>query len=597
MLPKSRAWTVVAIAFAVGAYYAWGVRAAGHGFDFGHDLGGYYDYLGRALAHGELHLPIQPDQYKMHDMALFNGRYYLYHGVGPAVMLFTPWRIITGRDLPENFALLLFCFGGFLFSAATLLRLLALAGVKARPLLLAPMLLALGICQGVPYLLNRVWVYEIAIGGGYFCISAAVFFLTMGIEERRSNYWLAASGLMFGLAASCRPHLGLAAAFALAALAFAIIRPRRDALVAFLVPLILVGLAVAAYNYARFGNPFEFGIRYLLAGVNQNRVRLALANVLPGLYYMLFCPPDFSPVFPWVRIAVPCAPALPAGYFLESSVGALLVAPFVLVGFLPIAAARVRMLIWMMLASSGAILLFLATTGWTTQRYEVDFLPLAVLAAVTSFGILIDRSTGFKRTALATALAVSIAYSAVSNLALGVAGPYDEVLKNRPADYLRIARWFSPAAEFRPLLNPALSVDFTAEFPPLANGRREPLLTMGHQSYRYFLYAEHLPGKIRISSQSDRSTIAHEVEMQGALEIRVTYAPESGRMTTSLNGNAVMSHDIGTLVTAPAQITAGENRIDCSVTVRRFSGRIQGVRKTLQAASHLNQIDQELSHM
>jgi hypothetical protein len=51
-------------------------------------------------------------------------------------------------------------------------------------------------------------------------------------------------------------------------------------------------------------------------------------------------------------------------------------------------------------------------------------------------------------------------------------------------------------------------------------------------------------------------------------------------MTTSLNGNAVLSHDIGTLVTAPAQITVGENRIDCSVTARRFSGRIQALRKT-----------------
>ena len=62
-------------------------------------------------------------------------------------------------------------------------------------------------------------------------------------------------------------------------------------------------MAVAEYNYLRFGNPFEFGIRYLLAGADQNRIKLDARYVLPGLYFNLFCLPDFSPVFPWVRSA------------------------------------------------------------------------------------------------------------------------------------------------------------------------------------------------------------------------------------------------------------------------------------------------------
>src|SRR5882757_5023483 len=174
----------------MGASYLWQLRAAGYRFDWSHDQSGYYNYLGRAFAHGRLALPIEPapellalpnpwdpaanEPYRMHDMALFRGRYYLYHGAGPAVMLFAPWRLITGHDLPERFALFLFCFGGFAFSCGSLLRWLALAGVKTSPPLLALMLLALGVCQSVPYLLSRVWVYEVAIGAGYFCISGAM---------------------------------------------------------------------------------------------------------------------------------------------------------------------------------------------------------------------------------------------------------------------------------------------------------------------------------------------------------------------------------------------------------------------------------------
>ena len=255
-----------------GSYYLWAVRAAGYGFDWGHNLGGYYNYLGRAFATGQLHLPIEPssqllaqpdpwnpavdDSYKMHDMALFNGRYYLYHGAGPAVLLFAPWRLITSHDLPENFALFLLCFGSFLFFSGALLRILALTGAILSPYLLAMMLLALGICQGVPYLLNRVWVYEIAIGGGAFCISGAVFCLVRAIQSPRSAYWLSGSGLMFGLAIACRPHLGLAAAIALAGLAVTRVGSRDD-FIAFLAPLALVGTNRGGLQLSALRKPFR----------------------------------------------------------------------------------------------------------------------------------------------------------------------------------------------------------------------------------------------------------------------------------------------------------------------------------------------------
>ena len=50
----------VMVAAAVGVYYLWAVRATGNKFYWGYYLGGYYDYLGRAFAHGQLHVPIAP---------------------------------------------------------------------------------------------------------------------------------------------------------------------------------------------------------------------------------------------------------------------------------------------------------------------------------------------------------------------------------------------------------------------------------------------------------------------------------------------------------------------------------------------------------
>src|SRR5262249_5493024 len=147
----------------------------------------------------------------------------------------------------------------------------------------------------------------------------------------------------------------------------------------------VVCAGVAAYNYARFGSVAEFGLHYLLSGPNQNRLKPAAANVLPGLYYFLGCSPNFSAVFPWARLRFrypfdSTNYPFPPEYFYEPVVGALYLAP-VIAGCLlfppkRLAPAVLRMMLGVLIASSGVVLLFLAATGFTTQRYVVDFLPM-----------------------------------------------------------------------------------------------------------------------------------------------------------------------------------------------------------------------------
>jgi len=617
-------WLWLMAGAVVCAYYLWNVRATGERFVWDQtELPGYYDYLGRALAGGHLYLPIQPPakllaypnpldpavdrslKTGISDMALYQGRLYLYHGAGPAVILFAPWRLLTGHDLPENFALFLFCLGGFLFSCGTLLYLLELVDARPGPFLLTWMLLTLGICQSVPYLQNRVLVYEIAIGGGYFFCSGAFFFLARAAGPGRNKRWLALSGLMFGLAVACRPHFVLVAAIACVAVLY-LIRARgvpffsMDSL-AFVTPLVMIGLVLAAYNYERFGNIFEFGLRYLLAGGhNQNRIRLTWGYAVPGFYYWLFSRPDFSFVFPWVRLAFR-SPfgnenfVIPDGYFLEPIAGALYLAPFVIGAlFVPSAlrvakkaasanSAAARTVLLTLVACAVVVLFFLMASGFTTQRYEVDFLPMFVLAALVTFAIYADRSARVKRTVLKTLLSATIAFGIIVNMALGIAGPYNEMLKNRTADYLRIASWFSPMPAYRPQLNPPIAVAFTAEFSAQPMGIFDPLVTIGHRTYGDFLYVEHRLGGLRLVSQTEDSTVSSELpELAGKpAEIAVNYAPDSGNLSVSINRQVVLMHHTGTLLTAPAQVTIGENRIDRTITLPRFTGRIRDLRKTV----------------
>jgi hypothetical protein len=577
---------LAAVTLTVGLYDLWAVRAAGYRFEWGRELPGYYDYLGRAFAGGHLYLPIQPapellamsnpwdpatgEQFKMHDLAFYRGHYFLYHGAGPAVMLFAPWRILTGTDLPENFALFLFCFGGFLFSCGALWNILRAAKVEPSPGVLALYLFALGLAQGVPYLLSRVWVYEIAIAGGYFCLSAALFFLSRGTH---SLYSLAASGLMFGLAIACRPHLGLAGAIALVALVLQSKQTRP--VFCFAVPFLFAGLSVAAYNYARFDNPLEFGIRYLLAGPNQNRVDLSPRNVPAGVYFFLLSPPRFEPVFPFLHSVFrypfdSAAHPFPPGYFIEPTAGALFLGPLV-AGMLLIwkvrsLAARVAAL------SSLAILVFLTFTQFATERYIVDFLPVAILAAVSALAV-----WSVRRKAATSIAAILIAYGVFANLALGISGPYSEMLQNRPASYVRLARFFSPFSRFRPLLNPTIRAEFTARVAPQDPGVREPLLTIGDQHYWEAIRLEHLPQRLRIIAESEDSKAEQDVDGTGPLRFQIDYRPETKTIAVIVNGAEILTHTLKALVTAPSQVTVGENLVERDVRVRRFTGQMDAV--------------------
>ncbi|HYW44087.1 MAG TPA: hypothetical protein VE959_14590 [Bryobacteraceae bacterium] len=604
-------WAAALLAVLVGAYDLWAVRAAGSKFEWGYDLFGYYDLLGRALAGGHFYLPIQPSpqllaqpdpwdpavdaSLKWHDMALYGGRYYLYFGAAPAVLLFTPWRLMTGHDLPENFGMFLLASGGFLFSCGALLRVLDLAAARPGWFVLSLLVLALGVCQGVPYLLNRVAVYEVAIAGGYFCTSAAVFCLAWGMRSRRAPYWFAASGLMFGLAVASRPHLVLIGVIAAAGLTA--LRPRR--VLAFAAAWSLVGAAVAGYNYGRFGDPFEFGFRYQLAGRGQNRIEPGARNLTPGAYFMLLSRPQLSPVFPWMRMVFrfPFDSAerhpLPPEYFVEPTAGALWISPFLVAALLvpstqrlgshskQASPAEARTILWIATAGSAAVLLFLMATHLATHRYEVDFLPLAVWAATANLGIHISSAAGFRRGALSAVLALVVGYSAVANLALGIAGPYDDILKNRPASYVRMARWFSPFREYRRAIDPAIAVSLTARFIPEPAGFREPLITIGQSHFQYFLYAERAGGTLRLVSQSDDSKLTYEMPDPGAkpVSFRLVYNPQTHKLATTVNGEEVIAHTVGMLIAAPAQVAIGENFSDLGLTARRFTGRLQLDRK------------------
>ena len=78
---------------------------------------------------------------------LYNRHYYLYHGVVPVLLLFTPWYLLTTHDLPENFFAFLLCLAGYFFLSILCLRIFPFLSSRVSVALLTLCLLALGLGQ------------------------------------------------------------------------------------------------------------------------------------------------------------------------------------------------------------------------------------------------------------------------------------------------------------------------------------------------------------------------------------------------------------------------------------------------------------------
>ncbi len=543
------AW--LAVLLIVGALYFWviGIGAESRRFAWNSDINrvyglpspavakggygvyGYYDLLARAFVGGKLYLPVTPQpellalpnpwqdptnrEFRLLDTVLYKQRFYIYHGPVPVLLLFAPWYRLTAHDMPENFAAFLFALGGYFFLSLLFIQLLSRLSDRVPVVLLTLCLLAIGIGQSVPYMLHRALLYEVAIACGFCCVSAGFYFLFRWLTVPRARVVSAGlSGVSFGLAIGCRPHLGLAAAFAFLLMLLFRDRLWRDILV-FCLPVIVCGLGILAYNYARFGSPLEFGLRYQLGEASYQNIRLSMVNVIPGLYYLLLSPPDLVAEFPFFRLAMrqpfdAVTNVLPARYFLELTGGLFALSPIALVALLiPICRKRlagsrgVFAFVLTMFAFSVACILFVAATGLTSQRYEVDFAPFLVFVACVVACALVAYLGKWTRRFATAALVALLLFTISANLALAIQGPYDQFVQASPHTYVKLARWFSPFERFRQLENPALRIQASFEFPvPCAPGKL-PMITTGEFGTRYLLSAWCLgEGRIRLLSET-----------------------------------------------------------------------------------------------
>jgi tetratricopeptide (TPR) repeat protein len=428
----------------------------------------YYNVLVQGFRVGQLNLktdvpsgfasladpydPVAYSRYAVLDLTYYKARFYLYYGVTPAVALFWPYAVLTGHNLLQQDAVVIFCVVGFLASVGLLCAAWRryFAGVSV--VAVAGGALALGLVTLTPFLLAQAEVCEVAISCGYALtmLALAVIWKALHQPERRC-WWLAAASLAYGLAVGARPSL-LFGAVVLVVPVVQTWRERRPVLAPLLAatgPIVLVGLGLMIYNFLRFDSPFEFGWRYQLSGVRQDTAQRFHLRYLWFNFRVYFLEPvGWGGQFPFVRdITLPPVPAGMIG--IAKPFGVLANLPLVWLALaVPLAwrgrsAESCSILRGFVTAVAGlfgicalTLLLFCAAEN----RYEVEFLPALVLLAV--MGILsVERAAAptpgsglaerpIRRCAARWGWSLLLAFSVAFNLLVSVeqsAGPHNKL--------------------------------------------------------------------------------------------------------------------------------------------------------------------------
>jgi hypothetical protein len=461
----SLVWAVVLL---IGVSYYRGCFLAGDRF-VSPQPAGYYGLLTQALLDGQLNLELAPDSRLLqlqnpyagpqgtdrpHDMSFYRGKFYLYYGITPVLILLAPWRLLTGTYLTEPAAITTFSFCGTLLWALWLWRIKRrlFPGVASLWLVLA----IAGLGWGSPVFLhcNDATFYLVPIAAAYACLAAvavAVLQAAQSTRGGRAAAWLGLASLSYGLAVGARPNyvLGLPLLPGIALFFWRRVPPsdrwRWAGLrwwCAAIIPAAVAGLALAAYNYLRFDNPFEFGMRYSLASGDLRKVYLLGPEFIgKNLSLYLLHPAGFYRHFPFIST-------------LQSPFGVLPHLPLAAVALLfpfTLLAGRLRRDPawcaggWFVLGATLANFLLLCCFFGGENRYLLDFVPPALaLAGAVSF-FLWGETTGLRPARWAY---VAIAgWTLVNGVLLGLAnrpGADRRVAMARAAD--TVVRWLERAA-------------------------------------------------------------------------------------------------------------------------------------------------------
>ncbi len=433
----------------------------------------YYDLQATAFRHGQIALEVQPDPkllalkgfdlYEpsnregmsiLWDATLYKGKYYLYWGPAPALVLAVV-KLFYTKEVGDNVLTFTFLSGTFILLTLIIFELWKKHYPEIPRWAILLGISFAGLVNPMPYILFEPRIYEAAIIGAQFFLMFGIYWLITAFDRPSAlRFALAGTFLVFavGSRTTLIPSVGF---LALITLIWAIKTQHKNAvkfIAAIALPLTIGAISYAAYNYARFDSFTEFGLRYQLTSYNLYNdlgKTFSLAYIPPNLFKTLFNPFEIRDIFPYIFPTRWAGPSwLKGNYsdfyllFAESITGIFIGSPFMLFAFLAGLNKNIR---WTTSALIGSALLSFFTLQiffFTTMRYLLDLIPTLTILAIIGFwqGLDLLKSRPIARFSFAAFGVLLCAYGFVVSFALSLSAHF-EALRGVNPELLKQLTW------------------------------------------------------------------------------------------------------------------------------------------------------------
>lgn len=402
-------------------------------------------------------LNVEDIPYRM-DYAYHNGSYYVYFGIIPELLLYYPYYMITGRPLQNHYAgfimYALLVPGVFMCIRELVIRYGAdKRADKSEFPFAAYLLMCIVTClfSNMVYLVARPDIYNIPIisATAFSFWGVSLWLLGTRLNGTMSRAAVFAGSFFIAMIAGCRPQMIL-----IGAISFWLFwsmkkedRPTAAGVAAFAVPFILVAIPVCWYNYARFGNIFDFGATYSLTTNDMNHRGFNINRLLRGMYCFLFQPAVMTTDYPF--IASSCIESsymgknlteyTYGGSFATNLILLSVFAPFI--GAVKDISSEAKKVVLTLCAAALLIAGFDVNGAGILYRYTCDMIPVLLISALIVW-IYLLKDRNIKKTAqrmFALLALCGLIYSFM--VFMGHEGSVN-LMDNNPYLYESFRQWF-----------------------------------------------------------------------------------------------------------------------------------------------------------
>jgi len=240
------------------------------------------------------------------DTAFYNGKYYVYFGILPQILLYIPYYKITGNHLYDCQAVIIFSVIFIIGISILYFKIFKkyFGKLDNKIYFFSSLIILFGSLSLI--MISRPQFYEMAVMSNLSLSVLGYVFMFDAFTKEKFKYLniFIGSWLLAG-AVACRPtSLFYSLIIVIPYLKLLINnfknkKNRFKSIISIMIPYLVIGFSLMVYNYLRFDSPFDFGANYQLTVNDIGNLKYRYLIIPFGIIISLFKLPKIEFMFPY----------------------------------------------------------------------------------------------------------------------------------------------------------------------------------------------------------------------------------------------------------------------------------------------------------